>query len=107
MTNLIDQNQLKQMRSDQTRTITMPDGTRRSVRMTPGHWDELELLADVQAIGDGIGEDAGLTEADLAGEALRWMEHQPGHSFDYVFRNVVVHHANQWREDLSGVLPPA
>lgn len=79
------QNKLNEYREDNTREIEMPDGSARTVRMTPLLWDNMQFLQSLE----------GITPTEVASYALEEMELQKI-SFDNAFRAVVTHFANRW-----------
>lgn len=76
---------LNEYRDANTREIEMPDGSRRSVRMTPELWNSWEFVMEME----------GLTEVQLAGFAQEEMELQEV-PFDRALRGVVAYLANLW-----------
>lgn len=76
---------LKDFKSNNTRSVPMPDGSTREVRMTPELWDDLKFLRVVE----------GISPEEIAGHALEEVELN-NVSFDRAFRGVVAHLANRW-----------
>ena len=76
---------LQQFKTNNSRPIEMPDGTSRSVRMTPNLWDDVEFLQVME----------GITTQEIAEFALEEMKLQ-SETFDRAFRGVVAHLANRW-----------
>lgn len=83
--NIVTQEMLEAYREESTRIITMPDGSERSVRMTPDLWAGLRFLKVVE----------GISSTELAGYALEEMQLQ-SETFDRAFRGVVAYLMNRW-----------
>jgi len=81
----VTQDNLTQYRDDNTREIELPDGSKRSVRMTPLLWDNMEFLLLLE----------GISTTEVATYALEEMSLQ-NITFDNAFRAVVTHFANRW-----------
>jgi len=81
----VTQEKVNQFREETTQEITMPDGTKKSVRMTPDLWNSLEFLESWEF----------MSPTELAGYALEEVELQ-NVSFDRAFRGVVAHVSNLW-----------
>lgn len=85
MNNLVSHQELNDYKSAGTRTIRMPDGTAREVRMPPYYWEVLDALRVLE----------GFTETDLA----KFAEEEVGLqdiTFDNAFRACVAHFRNRW-----------
>ena len=83
---IVTHEQLQKFKTSNTRTIELPDGSSREVRMTPGYWREVEFLRVVE----------GISASDMAAFALEEMELQPV-TFDEAYRMIVAHLANRWK----------
>lgn len=78
---------LQQFKTSNSRPIEMPDGTVRTVRMTPALWEDVEFLLVME----------GITTICMAEFALEEMELQNA-TFDRAFRGVVAHLSNRWTQ---------
>lgn len=76
---------LETYKQENTDTIKLPDGSERSVRMTPDLWAGLRFLEVVE----------GINRTELAGHALEEMALQ-NVTFDRAFRGVIAHLVNRW-----------
>jgi len=82
----VTQEKVNQFREETTQEITMPDGTKKSVRMTPDLWDSLEFLEAWEI----------MSQTEIADFALEEMDLRKNESFDRAFRGVVAHVSNLW-----------
>lgn len=85
MSNIVTTEVLNEYKATSTRTIKMPDGSPKDVRMTPDLWRLFDALKVIE----------GITESQIAGYALEEVELQ-GLSFDRAYRGCVAHIANLW-----------
>lgn len=67
--------------------VEMPDGSKRTIRMAPQHWNELKFLEVVE----------GMKQRELSLFALEeWLERDDVPTFDLGFQIVVHHLASRW-----------
>ena len=85
MTNLVTHQELTDYKTTGTRSIRMPDGASREVRMPPEYWGVFDALKILE----------GFTESDIAAFAQEEASLQ-NTTFDRGFRCCVAHLANRW-----------
>jgi hypothetical protein len=85
MTNLVTHQELNDFKAAGTRTIRMPNGTARDVRMPPHYWEIFDALKLLE----------GFTETDIAKFAEEEVSLQDI-TFDKAFRACVAHFRNRW-----------
>lgn len=85
MTKIVTHQELTEYKEEGTRTIRMPDGSSRDVRMPPFYWEILDALKVIE----------GFTETDVAVFAEEEAQLQ-NVTFDKGFRICVAHYRNRW-----------
>lgn len=85
MTKIVTHKELNDYKNAGTRTVRMPDGTPRDVRMPPYYWEVLDALKVLE----------GFNETDIAKFAEEEVGLQ-GLTFDKAFRCCVAHFQNRW-----------